>query len=100
MKRVLVTGSNGFVGQHLITELLNNDIEVVGVGGPVTTVAQTVTPSEYLVLDLSKAEEAAKIDFTGIDGVIHLAGLAAVAPSFDNPMLYINVNVGIEVNLI
>jgi GDP-4-dehydro-6-deoxy-D-mannose reductase len=40
-----------------------------------------------------------KIDFQNIDGVIHLAGLAAVGPSFDDPMSYITTNIGIEVNL-
>lgn len=99
MKRILVTGSNGFVGQHLVDELSKHDIEVVGVGGPLPPGAQPSKSMDYLALDLSKPEEAQKIDFTGIDGVIHLAGLAAVGPSFDNPMLYMNVNVGIEVNL-
>jgi GDP-4-dehydro-6-deoxy-D-mannose reductase len=100
MKKVLVTGSNGFVGQHLVRELSEHDIAVIGVGGPLPAGASAAPgSSNYLVLDLSKPEEAAKIDFTGVDGVIHLAGLAAVGPSFDDPMLYMDINVGIEVNL-
>lgn len=99
MKKILVTGSNGFVGQHLVAELSKHNIEVVGVGGPLPSGAQTPKSATYSVLDLSKPEESNKIDFTGVDGVIHLAGLAAVGPSFDNPMQYINMNVGIEVNL-
>lgn len=31
MKRVIVTGATGFIGQHLCKDLLNRDIEVIGV---------------------------------------------------------------------
>jgi GDP-4-dehydro-6-deoxy-D-mannose reductase len=99
MKRVIITGVNGFVGQHLAKELSENNIEVIGVGGSHGNKSPSRYVSQYIELDLTDAKEAKKIDFTGVDGVIHLAGLAAVGPSFDNPMQYINVNVGIEVNL-
>jgi GDP-4-dehydro-6-deoxy-D-mannose reductase len=99
MKRILVTGSNGFVGQHLVKELAMNNLQVVGVGGPIGAKGAQQHIDSYLELDLTQPEQAVRIDFTGIDGVIHLAGLAAVGPSFDDPMLYFNVNVGIEVNL-
>lgn len=99
MKRVLVTGSNGFVGQHLVAELNQHGISAVGVGGPLPATAPGAVPGDYLVLDLSKLEEAKKIDFTDIDGVVHLAGLAAVGPSFERPLEYIQTNIGIEINL-
>jgi GDP-4-dehydro-6-deoxy-D-mannose reductase len=98
MQKVLVTGINGFVGQHLLKELLAHDIEVVGVGGPgLASITDRLT--EYFEMDLNDAAAAQKIDFTGVDGVIHLAGLAAVGPSFDAPMDYIATNIGIQVNL-
>lgn len=99
MSKILVTGVNGFVGQHLAKELSDNGYTVSGVGGAQGASEQSPNVSEYQVLDLTNPEEAAKIDFSDIKGVIHLAGMAAVGPSFDSPMLYMNVNVGIEVNL-
>lgn len=99
MERVLVTGANGFVGNHLVKELADNGYEVVGVGGAQGSKEPNVNISEYLTLDLNSAEEANKIDFSRVTSVIHLAGLAAVGASFDNPMLYINTNIGIETNL-
>ncbi|HWB39278.1 MAG TPA: GDP-mannose 4,6-dehydratase [Candidatus Saccharimonadales bacterium] len=99
MSKILVTGCNGFVGQHLVRELAANGAEVVGVGGSSGTHEQLPGLSSYIEADLTDAAQAAKVDFSGVDGVIHLAGLAAVGPSFDNPELYMNVNVGIEVNL-
>lgn len=98
-KRILVTGVNGFVGQHLVKELSDAGMEVVGVGGSIGNAAPIAGLSSYSVLDLTNYDEAAKIEFSSIDGVIHLAGLAAVGPSFENPMQYIDVNIGIEVNL-
>lgn len=99
MKKVLVTGSNGFVGQHLVKELAEHGITVIGVGGHQGTKEKSPHVETYLELDLTDPKAAEQIDFMGVNGVIHLAGLAAVGPSFDDPMLYFNVNVGIEVNL-
>ena len=98
-KHILVTGVNGFVGQHLVKELLDNGYEVSGVGGSIGSEDALPELRSYSVLDLTNPDQATSIDFGTIDGVIHLAGLAAVGPSFDNPMQYIDVNIGIEVNL-
>jgi GDP-4-dehydro-6-deoxy-D-mannose reductase len=99
MSKILVTGVNGFVGQHLAKELADNGYTVIGVGGAQGATEQSPYVSEYQVLDLTNPQEADKIDFKDVSGVVHLAGMAAVGPSFDDPMLYMNVNVGIEVNL-
>ena len=101
MKHVLVTGANGFVGRHLIGELKTNGITVIATGSSESTPDSELerNVSSYYALDLTKASEAQKIDFSDIDGVVHLAGLSAVGPSFDNPMQYIATNIGIEVNL-
>lgn len=98
MKNILVTGANGFVGRHLVKELAENGMKVFGVGGlDIEDKMPHVT--KYLQLDLNNPHETRQIDFRDIDGVIHLAGLAAVGASFDNPMKYINTNIGIQVNL-
>ena len=99
MERVLVTGANGFVGNHLVKELADNGYEVIGVGGAQGSNEPNANISEYITLDLNNLDETKKIDFTKVTSVIHLAGLAAVGASFDNPMLYINTNIGIETNL-
>lgn len=99
MKKVIVTGANGFVGNHLVRELNTNGYEVIGVGGPVITSGTPEGMADYKVCDLTNPVAVAAIDFTGVDGVIHLAGLAAVGPSFDDPLGYINGNIGMEINL-
>lgn len=99
MSKVLVTGANGFVGNHLVKELADNGYEVIGIGGAQGSAGQSPYIKTYLTLDLTDAAEAQKIDFTGVDFVVHLAGLAAVGPSFDSPYQYIATNIGIEINL-
>src|SRR5579884_3118750 len=99
MDRVLVTGANGFVGRHVIKELADNNYAVVGVGGPQGLSEPSPYLAEYVSLDLTDAEASRQLNFKDITGVIHLAGLAAVGASFDNPEQYLTTNVGIEVNL-
>jgi GDP-4-dehydro-6-deoxy-D-mannose reductase len=98
MSKILVTGANGFVGQHVVRELKAHSYEVIAVGGRGLPSTQPNEDSN-LALDLTQPAEANKIDFTDVAAVIHLAGLAAVGPSFDDPMRYINTNIGIETNL-
>jgi GDP-4-dehydro-6-deoxy-D-mannose reductase len=100
MSKVLVTGANGFVGRHIVAELLANGSSVVGVGGPQPDNAPLPESVEYSIVDLTDRAQVATLNFQDISGVIHLAGMAAVGPSFDNPMAYITTNIGIETNLI
>ena len=99
MRKILVTGANGFVGNHLIRELTESNYEVLGLGGPVATSATPNGLSSYIECDLTNPRAVENIDFTGVSGVIHLAGLAAVGPSFDNPLDYLNGNIDMEINL-
>jgi len=99
MNRILVTGVNGFVGHHVAAELSQHDMQVVGIGGPQGAKEKPEFVSEYHAIDLMDAAAVAAIDFTTIDGVVHLAGLAAVGPSFDNPRQYVETNASIEINL-
>jgi GDP-4-dehydro-6-deoxy-D-mannose reductase len=99
MLSVLITGVNGFVGRHLARELSEHGYNVIGIGGQTTDKATEENIDDYRVLDLTDPQSAQSINFCSIDWVIHLAGLAAVGPSFDKPMNYISTNMGIEINL-
>ncbi len=99
MKTVLVTGANGFVGNHLVRELAEAGMDVIGVGGKQGTSEKSPYLKDYMVMDLLDAEAVKAIDFKAIDGVIHLAALSAAGPSFDSPMQYITTNIGLQTNL-
>lgn len=73
MKRILVTGAGGFIAGHLIPHLAKAGFAVVAASrGPDLPFRHaTVTPAR---LPASQAEWAALL--SGIDAVVHLAGLA------------------------
>jgi GDP-4-dehydro-6-deoxy-D-mannose reductase len=95
-EKVVISGINGFVGSHLAREINNTDLSVIGIGQE-TEVSSNVSGivDEYYQANLVEIWP----DIPNIRAVIHLAGLAAVGPSFDKPRLYINVNSSMVTNL-
>jgi GDP-4-dehydro-6-deoxy-D-mannose reductase len=95
-KRVVITGINGFVGHHLARELSKQNVDVVGVSqDPEVSESIKDIVSEYHGADLIAGWPAIE----NVDAVIHLAGLAAVGPSFDKPQFYINANSAMLTNI-
>lgn len=93
-KRVLITGVSGFVGKHLARELYEQSHLVTGLGySQLEDSTLSGLLQEYWFYDLTKPEQVAKLDLSGIDAVINLAGLARVGESFNNPEVYKSVNV-------
>lgn len=82
---VAVTGINGFVGRHLAKELSDLGYEVTGVGRE----NKCDFVDRYYQADLANTWPD---EVTDVDAIIHLAGLAAVGPSYDDPQTYINLN--------
>ena len=80
-KKVLVTGGCGFVGSHVVEELLNHDYDV--------TVVDNLTTGDIKWLDgrakfmLGDIQDEAAMDelCVGMDGVFHLAAMSRVLPS-------------------
>ncbi len=93
--KVVVTGSSGFVGSHLLQLLHEQNCEVIGIGH----LAPLASDPNYHQVDLLDAAAVQALDFSGVDVVIHLAGLAAVGPSFKEPRHYIDANAGMQINL-
>lgn len=86
---IAITGVNGFVGKHLARELAGHGISVIGIGQE-DKVHNNISNlvEKYHQADLAK-EWPLKSE---VDTIIHLAGLAAVDPSFDRPQDYIDLN--------
>ncbi len=96
-KQVLVTGVNGFVGQHVARELRERDIEVMGVGNQPklgSDVAGYV--NTYTSCDLTDPAEVAGITLSGVSAIINLAGFANVGDSKGQGELYNKVNIGVH----
>lgn len=95
-KKVVITGVNGFVGHHLARELHSQGVSVIGVSYEDALFDSLVdVVDEYFSVDLVNEWP----DVGPVDSVIHLAGFAAVGPSFDAPQKYINGNSAMVTNL-
>ncbi len=94
---IVVTGVNGFVGKHLVKELIASGHKVIGIGREENAHEKIADDLlEYVTVDLSEAWPNLTHQ---PDGIIHLAGLAAVGPSFEHPQDYISLNSAMVTNL-
>jgi GDP-4-dehydro-6-deoxy-D-mannose reductase len=86
---LVVTGANGFVGGHVAAQATEAGYEVWGIGRDAAASPEFArNGARYIEADLA---EGWPID-AEVAAVVHLAGLAAVGPSFDAPQQYIQVN--------
>jgi len=92
----LVTGGAGFIGSHLVDSLLAEGDEVTVLDNFSTGRPENLSHIEGAVklveADLSLYGSWAN-HFKGIDRVFHLAALADIVPSIENPDIYYQANV-------
>jgi len=100
-KEIVVTGINGFVGEHLARHLQSLDFSVTGIGRE-DTPSQNVAPflDNYQRADLLNKNQVNNLVLKNAAAIIHLAGLASVAQSFDMPDLYKTGNAEMTDNLL
>ncbi len=99
---ILVTGVNGFVGHHLAEACKNKGLDVCGTGYGALKPGSKLNKlmRQYWSIDLTDSDQVNRwLGFSKISAVIHLAGLAAVGPSFDQPAKYIANNTAMLINL-
>lgn len=86
---VAVTGATGFVGQTLVRHLATAGYRVIGI-------SERTAPPDCIIDFLSDYHCADLVhgwpEVGAIQGLVHLAGLAAVGPSFERPQEYLNTN--------
>lgn len=96
--KAIVTGGAGFIGSHLVELLLAEGHEVSVLDnlsrGRLSNLLEAKKRANFSFFEID-IRDAKKLDplFDGVDWVFHLAGLADVIPSIDNPREYFEVNV-------
>lgn len=99
-QKIIITGINGFVGEHLARHLHEASYHVSGVGRELIP-NDRVAPflDSYQKCDLLDSESVKTLILKDAKAIIHLAGLASVADSFNNPELYTEGNAKMTNNL-
>jgi len=95
MKKAIVTGGAGFIGSNLVDKLVDMGIEVHIIDDLSTGFEKNINPKAiFHKIDISTLNpDLAWYEFRDTDVVFHLAALARVQPSIENPIPFDNVNV-------
>ena len=103
--KAVVTGGAGFIGSHLVERLLQDNHDVVVIdnlaSGRMANLAHVI---DYPNLTFGKVDVAEIREVQplvdGADWVFHLAGLADIVPSIENPLRYHTSNVDGTVSIL
>lgn len=97
--KVVITGVSGFVGEHVAREFKSRGFFVVGVGHSNSLPEATASIiDEFIGLNLLDEKAVNdRLSLGDADAIIHLAGLAAIGQSFNEPRRFMTEN-GIMTN--
>ncbi|KZR61072.1 NAD-dependent epimerase/dehydratase family protein [Prochlorococcus sp. MIT 1306] len=100
--RAVVTGGAGFIGSHLVSRLLEGGYEVSVIDNLSTGRLQNLSEFEkdirVEIADLSKEGTWMNL-IKSADVVYHMASLADIVPSIEDPKAYYNSNVTSTLNI-
>lgn len=115
-KTILVTGAAGFIGSHCVRELLARGDRVVGIDNLNDYYDPRLKKNNLALIERAHADSgrwrfvhgdirdrellAELFDQNGFDAAIHLAAMAGVRASIDQPHLYWDVNLTGTLNLL
>ncbi len=99
----LITGGGGFIGSHLAEKLLKLNHKVIvidnfsiGRKSNLKNIKKNIKIINQDILNEKKIEKY----FKKVDNVFHLAAMADIVPSIENPKLYFDVNVKGTLNIL
>lgn len=108
IKKVLVTGADGFIGSHLVEELINAGYEVRAFsyynsfntwGWLDTLPSKTLEKIEVFTGDI-RDPNAVRTSLKDMDAVFHLAALIAIPFSYYAPDAYVDTNIKGTLNVL
>ena len=107
--KILVTGGTGYIGSHVVVELLQQNYDIDIIDNLVNSKATVLDQIEKITSKKPVFHKIDLLDQTAIDNlfeknnydlVIHFAGLKAVAESVKQPLKYYDNNITGTINLL
>ena len=102
--KCLVTGGAGFIGSNLVEKLvqLGHDVTVLDnlATGRLQNLNKLISKIAFYKVDITNKNKLLDNYFYKVDWVFHLAGLADIVPSIENPEKYFNSNVVGTLNML
>jgi len=99
--RALVTGGAGFVGANLVKRLLGDGHEVVSVDNYCSGFRKNHHKGcEYYNIDLVNKNFYGEYEMGDVDIIFHMAALARIQPSIENPVVTIENNFNSTLNIL
>ena len=103
MIKYIITGGAGFIGSHLVEELVKKKYNIIVLDnlstGRFENIKKFRNKIKFLKCDISKKGKWIK-EFKGKCYVFHLAALADIVPSIQNPEKYFQSNVEGTLNIL
>lgn len=108
VKKILVTGADGFIGSHLTEELVNNGYEVkafvyynsFNTWGWLDTLPSSIMEKIEVFQGDIRDPHGVKEAMKGCDAVFHLAALIAIPFSYHSPDAYVDTNIKGTLNIL
>ena len=101
IKKAIVTGGAGFIGSNLVDKLIDMGVEVHIIDDLSTGKKENINPkATFYNKDVSKITLLDYDLFKGVDVVFHLAALARVQPSIEDPITFNKVNIDGTLNIL
>lgn len=108
MKKILVTGSDGFIGSHLTEELVKKGYEVkafvyynsFNTWGWLDTLSKDILESIEIFQGDIRDPNGVRQAVAGLDAVFHLAALIAIPFSYHSPDTYVDTNIKGTLNVL
>ena len=101
---IIVTGGAGFIGSNLVEKLVNLKHNVMVLDdlstGRLSNLRTVIKKIIFKKIDITNNYKLSKINFKNVDWIFHLAGLADIVPSIENPGKYFNANVVGTLNIL
>ena len=94
MKKVLIIGANGFVGNYLIKEFLNNNYQVIACD--INNTQNELKNVKYCILDILQEERVNEMP----DYIVNLAAISSVGLSWRIPKKTVEVNLVGTINIL